>query len=389
MLPLGCSDDPTNAKQPHNSRNTPNEYGDRLQSALALLLAATLLFNAPAFAQPAVTTRATAPTNAPPAASATSPVTALAQSEPDIETLLVVGTQPGPGMWKVSLNDNVLWIVGSQTPALQKMKWRAKGVEATVAKAQEVLGEPSLSVSMKQIGYFRALTLLPSAMEVQKNPDNGVLRDIIPPAQYARWLVLREKYIEGYNTEDNDIERWRPVFAALTLYRRAIEKIGMTNRSVVWPVVQAAAKKHKVKITEVRFAPAIDNARAAVKELNKTRLEDLDCFVKTLDRIETDIAAMRSRANAWAVGDIDAIRALPAIDQRTACINALQNANAAKLLGVGNLEAKVAETWLTAAETALKKNKVTLAVLPMNQLLAPTGYLAQLKARGYVVEMPE
>jgi len=87
--------------------------------------------------------------------------------------------------------------------------------------------------------------------------------------------------------------------------------------------------------------------------------------------------------------NVDAIRALPAIDQRTACINALQSANAAKLFGVGNLEAKVAETWLTAAETALKKNKVTLAVLPMNQLLAPTGYLAQLKARGYVVEIPE
>ena len=333
------------------------------------------MFGADTLAQPAVQTG--------------TPAAASAEREPDLETLLVVGTQPGPGMWKVSRNDNVLWIVGSQTPVPQKMQWRAKGVEATVAKAQEVLGEPSLSVSLKQIGYFRALTLFPSAMEVQKNPNNGVLRDIIPPEQYARWLVLRDKYIDGYNTEDNDIERWRPVFAALTLYRRAIEKIGLTNRGVVWPVVEAAAKKHKVKITEVRFEPAIDNARAAVKELNKTRLEDLDCFVKTLDRIDTDIAAMRSRANAWAVGDIDAIRALPAIDQRTACTNALQNANATKLLGVGNLEAKIAATWLTAAEAALKKNKVTVAVLPMNQLLSPTGYLAQLKARGYVVEIPE
>jgi len=32
---------------------------------------------------------------------------------------------------------------------------------------------------------------------------------------------------------------------------------------------------------------------------------------------------------------------------------------------------------------------VALAVLPMKQLVTPTGYLAQLKARGYVVEVPE
>lgn len=335
-----------------------------------LIIAATLVSTI-ALAQPSAPTR---PTSLP---------------ESDGETLLVVGTQPGPGMWKVSNGDKVLWIVGTQSPVPQKMNWRAKGVEAIVAKSQEVLGEPALTVSIKQIGYFRALTLYPSAMEAQKNPDNAVLRDIIPPAQYARWLVLRDKYVDGYNTQDNDIERWRPVFAALTLYSHAIRKIGMTNRSPVWPKVQEAAKKHKVKITEVKYQPAIDNARAAVKALNQTRLDDLACFGKTLDRLETDIGAMRARANAWAVGDIDAIRALPAIDQRTECTNALQNAHATKLLGVGNLESKLADTWLRAADAALKKNAVTLAVLPITQMVAPRGYLAQLRERGYSVELTE
>ncbi len=323
-------------------------------------------------------------------AQATAPA---AVAEPAPEELVVVGTYPGPGMWKVTHGENVLWIVGTQSPMPQSMNWRAKGVAAVVAKSQEVLMEPSVSVSIKQIGYWRALTLIPAAMEVQKNPGNATLRDIIPPAQYARWLVLRDKYIDGYNTEDNDIERWRPVFAARMLYSRAIAKIGLTNSSVVWSVIQDAAKKHKIKTTEVKFVPSLDkalgNARAVIKDLNKTRFDDLECFVKTLERIETDLGAMRARANAWAVGDIEAIRNLPAIDQRAACNAALQSASASKLLGLENLEAQIVAQWLEAADRALAKNSVTLAVLPITQMLAADGYLSKLKARGYSIQEPE
>ena len=58
------------------------------------------------------------------AATATDPAstTALVTSvAPEIlETVLVSGEQPGPGMWKVSKGDHVLWIVGIQTPVPKK-----------------------------------------------------------------------------------------------------------------------------------------------------------------------------------------------------------------------------------------------------------------------------
>ena len=308
-----------------------------------------------------------------------------------LEKILVSGEQPGPGMWRVSKGENVLWIIGTQTPVPQKMTWRAKGLEAIVAQSRQVLREPTAGVSMKQIGYFTALTMLPSALQLRKNPDEATLKEIVPAELYARWLVLRDKYIDSYliNDEEKNIERWRPMFAALELYKRAIDRAGLTSANPVWPVVRDAANKHKVKITEVKFEPTITEPRAALKQLRSSRLADIDCFAKTIERIETDLATMRIRANAWAAGDIDVIRKLPATDQRAACEAAIRDAGFMKTLGTQDLLSQIEKTWLAAAEAALKNDNVALAILPIAQILSPDGYVAKLRARGYVVQEPE
>ncbi len=305
--------------------------------------------------------------------------------------MIVSGEQPGPGMWKVSKGENVLWIVGTHTPVPRKMTWRAKGVEEIVARAQEVLSEPVVTVSSKQIGFFTTLFLLPSAMDARKNPDGATLKDIVSARTYARWQAMRDKYVGEYRVDDeeNDIERWRPIFAAQRLYSRAIENAGLTAANPVWPVIRDAAKKHNVKSTDVAYYPAIREPRAALNEFKASRLADLDCFEKTLDRIETDLESMRLRANAWATGDLAAIRRLPATDQRAACETAFRNATFLKTLGVGDYDRQVEQIWLTAAEAALAKNTVTLAALPIANIVSPQGYIAKMKARGYAVQEPD
>ena len=290
----------------------------------------------------------------------------------------------------MSKGANVLWIVGTQTPVPQKMTWRAKGLEAIVAQSSQVLTAPSMSISLKQIGYFRALTMLPSAMQVRKNPDGALLKDVVPPELYMRWVAVRDKYIDRYNVDEEfDVERMRPMFAALELYSKAIGKYGLTSASPVWPVIRDAAKKYNVKITALTFEPAINEPRTALKELRSTRLADIDCFAKTIERIETDLGAMRIRANAWATGDINAIRNLPAADQRAACETAIRDSSFMKTLGAQNAIEQVERMWLNAAESALKNDKVALAVLPMAQILATDGYLAKLRERGYLVQEPD
>jgi hypothetical protein len=98
---------------------------------------------------------------------------------------------------------------------------------------------------------------------------------------------------------------------------------------------------------------------------------------------------MRIRANAWARGDIEAMRKLPAGDQREACEAAIRAASFMKTLGAQNATEQMDSLWLAAAESALKNDSVALAVLPIAQILAPDGYLAKLRAKGYVVVEPE
>jgi hypothetical protein len=334
---------------------------------------------------------ATVLAQAPATVSTPAPVPVPSTGAPEPETLLVFGEQPGPGMWKVTKGDNVLWVIGTQTPLPQKMRWRAREVKQVIAQAQEVLPPPSVNVSIGDIGYFRALTLLPSAMEARKNPKNALLKDVVPADLYPRWLALRDKYVDEFNTDDEskDIERWRPMFAAFELYSKAVRKSGMSFENAVWPVVQQAAKANKVSIRDIRVKPKIKDPRRAVKEFEATPLADLDCFRKTIERIETDLAAMRLRANAWASGDIEALKKLPFTDQRAACSEAIQNAGFVKTLGIQDITTVLKNTWLEAAEDALTKNKVTLAVLPIRELISDTGYLAALRAKGYPVTGPD
>lgn len=302
----------------------------------------------------------------------------------DLETVVVSGAQPGPGLWKVSKGDHVLYILGTLSPLPKRMEWQSAKVERVIASSQEVIGSPSVSIG-SNIGFFRGLLLVPSLLKARKNPDGKTLQQVVPAAQYARWQVLKARYIGN----DKGIEQWRPIFAAYELYNDAIDKSGLTQRSVTTSVIKGAARKHKVPVTPTNVSIAIKDPKRSIKEFQTESLNDLDCFNKTLDRIQDDLGAMVGRANAWAVGDLQAFRAVPFHNQFAACTAAFTEAGIARKQGISDLEERIERTWLKAAEAALAKNTSTFATLPISQLLKADGYLSRLQAKGYMVEAPE
>lgn len=317
-----------------------------------------------------------AQTPAPPAAADDSPIR-------DHDAIVVTGVQPGPGMWKVRKGDHALWILGTLSPLPKNFEWLSRDVEAVIAQADEVLSPPSVSFDAN-VGFFRGLTLLPAAMKARNNPDGAELKDVVPPALYARWAPLRKRYL-GF---EMGIEKRRPIYAASELYEAAIKRSRLSLEDIVAPVVRRATRARGIKITWVHVKVEIDDARATLRELHGTRLDDLDCFEKTLDRIESDIVLMRDRANAWAVGDVEGLRALPFTNQYEACIAAVTESGLAKKIGIGDLRERVENEWLTQARRALDENAVTFATLPISQLLKPDGLLARLGAQGYEIEAP-
>ncbi len=301
----------------------------------------------------------------------------------DLDTVVISGRYLGPGLWKVRNGERTLWILGTQNPLPKRMEWDSANVERKVAAAQEVLMPPSVKMDA-DVGFFRGLTLLPSLFKARKNPDGRTLGEVLPAAQYARWQVLKQRYIGG----DRGIEEWRPVFAALELYDKAITRSGMTQESIVSDVVRKAAKRNKVKITTPTVKIKIANAKAALREFSSEALNDQECFQRTLDRIEGDLGTMAGRANAWAEGDIEVLRNLPYQNQFTVCSAVFTGTAIARKQGIQDIQARIENEWMAAAEKSLSQNNSTFAVLPVSQLLRPDGLLARLAAKGYTVDAP-
>ena len=55
---------------------------------------------------------------------------------------------------------------------------------------------------------------------------------------------------------------------------------------------------------------------------------------------------------------------------------------------IKELVARAGRDWNAAAESALDRNRTTLAMKPIYELMAPDGILASLRAKGYAVEGP-
>ena len=321
-----------------------------------------------------------APASSPAASPAVLPVDGIRTEA----TVVVTGEQPGPGLWLVRKGSHDLWILAMLNPLPAGMQWQSKQVEDVIANAQEVIRPPSVSLNVKA-GFFQKLTLVPSMLGARKNPDGKTLQQVVSPQSYARWKALKARYIGS----DGGVEKWRPLFAAQELYQEAMKKSGLDSSKSVWPVINKAIETHHPNVTVVREEIVVTNPKPLLKEWSKTTLDDIACFDNTMTRIETDLDAMRLRANAWAKGDIAALQSLPPAYQWEACSSAITEAGIGKRLGFGDASHKVRAKWLAAAEAALEKNAVTFAFLDMKDLLGANGMLARLKAKGYTVLAPD
>ena len=300
-----------------------------------------------------------------------------------IDEVLVTGEQPGPSLWKVTHGGtNVVWVLGTVDGIPKGVKWRSRQVEDVIAHAQAVIFGENVTPN---IGLFRGLLLLPALLRARYNPDKATLKDIIPPEEYERWLPARKKYFK----DDEDIERVRPMFIGMQLAGEALREAGFNQEGAVGRIVAQAAKKNKVpiKAAEVKFD--LPDPKKAIQDFTTgtPRERDVACFSAILDDGESDLEKIKARALAWAVGDVEAFGKLPAPVATRVCIDALTSAPALQS-EFDKLKDRVNEAWLWDVAKALELNQVTLAVIPLDDILSPTGRLARLRERGYTVEAP-
>lgn len=296
----------------------------------------------------------------------------------DLEAILVTGERPGPGLWKVTRRnrEETLWILPTVWPLPDTLSWQTGQVEQVIREARQV----HFLTRINPPGYLSGDE---TARAASLNVDGRLLRDVLPPETHRQFQDLTDRYGNGLLVP----QTLRPLAAVEWLKQQAMQRLRLTSDAVVGMAVHDLATRYGVETAAVRMKHD-EVWDVMYKRLDRTPREaDVPCAQERLDRLEQDLRDSVARANAWARGDIEALRT----DARIA--EERQDGKVCRAyfkdIDVG-VEQQRALRRYTLAESQewLKKNRSTLILVPIADLFGRDGLLAGLQKRGYQIEEP-
>ena len=303
----------------------------------------------------------------------------IAQDSDDrvtIEEITVIGRYPGPPLWKVTSGARTLWIFGELSPVPKGLDWDPSNAERVLDRAGGVINGPGVSAwTYNPIRMFRVLR---AARRLVRLPEGATLAEQMPAELYARYAALRARHMPEADEGDEDV---RPALAVVRLYNAALDDTGLTSNSNVGKQIERKMRRSRAEEADVLVEREPEDV---LDELAKITPEaELACFASILTSIETDLEGMKERANAWAIGDAEALKRFDYPDSQGNCLATLLTAP-----GFVDIRDELYSKWLTEAEHALATYETSFSLLPMRELVAAEGLLAQLAARGYTVTAP-
>ena len=318
---------------------------------------------------------------------------AMAQDTGPMEVVVVTGRLPGPPLWRVSRGDHILYIFPALSPVPDGMIWDSDRVAAVLEQSQEVLLAPdidadlSTTLLLNPVNLFRGVRL---ARRISRNPDDATLEDVLPAELSARYQTIRARYFP----REDDAEALRPLFAGTRLTDRVLREEGLVSGEAITRQLERMFRRNRDLVqTEIAVVVDLKGSFSDLAERMETLVaslsqeQELKCFDQQLHRLESDLDAMKIRANAWAEGQVDEFRGIPLPGgDDDACVLLLYESS--EFETIEQLRNDLDRRWLTAAEQALATNASTFAILDIVELLREDGLLAELGARGYEVREP-
>jgi uncharacterized protein YbaP (TraB family) len=288
-----------------------------------------------------------------------------------VDEIIVSGERAGPGLWHVQKGAAQLWIFATVSPLPKDMTWRSKQLEKILDGTDRVLVAKPV-----EIGIARALWLLVTQRDLLMLGHGKKLKDVMPADLHARFAAQRAKF-----TKDADKwEKFRPIIAAAFLEEDALHAVGLSTRLDLADEVRSLARKHHVRIEEFKFA-GLHDVLDALKTLPPAT--EQKCVAASLATIETGMPRLIDRAQAWATGDVQRIQSLPESAEVAQCRAAITVEP-----GAGDLYTLLRQTWVNNMARHLETGGVTLAVVSMDMLIEPGGFLEALRSRGYTIDSP-
>jgi len=326
----------------------------------------------------------------------TLPLSAPAQPAPEApegtEVIVVTGRVPGPPLWQVTNGENVLWIFPSFAPVPRRMQWDSTRVERVLADSGVYLTQPDWSI------YFSSA---PGSTEELENedeffdrlrymPDNRPLQDTLGPELYLRYAAVKSEYFR----RNDEIDELRPLYAMQSMRQEVQREAGLAPANAIFDEIERLARRNR----ELQRIDASATLQVTLEfnelaERFTTLMNSLapdaerGCFELELRRIETDLDAIKHRANEWANGRIDEFRAVQLLTGDNPCQAMFFSSSENETFQ--DLARQSMEKWLAGAEEALTNHRTSFAVLDIIELLKEDGLLSRLAEKGYSVRAPD
>jgi uncharacterized protein YbaP (TraB family) len=293
------------------------------------------------------------------------------QTAPALDEIVVTAERTGPGMWHVHRGDANVWILGSISPLPRDITWRSKQVDSVLESTSQVLVQKPIEISVPRI-----LWMLIADRKFLMVGGGKKLKDVLPPDLHARFAAQRSKV----GDDADKWERYRPIIAAAFLQQAAFHQVNLSMRLDLGAALRGLAKKHGVRIEEIKVA-GVSDMLEALKTMPPAT--ERICVEASLSTLESGLPRLVDRAQAWASGNVERIENMPELKEVDACRNAL---DAGK--GAVDVIGRIRQTWLENIEKHLRSAGTTIAVVNLDLLLERGGLLDQLRAKGYEIDAP-
>lgn len=285
----------------------------------------------------------------------------------NIETVVVTAGDGGPLMWHVTSGESELYLLGIVSPVPAKLAWRTAGVEATLHGATQLLLPPRASV-----GLFEGLWFLMWNRDAIYLPDSTPMESTLPDALRRRFVAARERL----HREAGRYADLRVPLAGMRLEGDFQKANGLDYRKVTQTVERLASR------AGVRSkAVASYEALPLVKQLPQmSATTNQACLKAALDDVDAQAVHAVPAAEAWAVGDLDGIKANYSEVRFESCIQSMPSFAA--------LFDRAVRDSAAAANAALHRKGKTLMLVSMGELLRRGGLLDRLQAQGLTIDAP-
>jgi uncharacterized protein YbaP (TraB family) len=293
------------------------------------------------------------------------------QASPALDEIVVTAERTGPGMWHVHRGDANVWRLGSISPLPRDITWRSKQVESVLESTSQVLVQKPIEISVPRI-----LWMLIADRKFLMVSGGKRLKDVLPPDLHARFAAQRSKV----GADADKWERYRPIIAAAFLQQAAFHQVNLSMRLDLGAALRILAKKHGVRVEEVKVA-GVSDMLEALKTMPAAT--ERTCVEASLSTLESGLPRLVERAQAWASGNVERIESMPELKDVNACRNALDAGR-----GAVDVIGRIRQTWRESIERYLRSAGTTIAVVNLDLLLERGGLLDQLRAEGYEIDAP-